>query len=209
MVDRRGANKVSADANLILEVAPYGEGLVLDLGGGKGTLQQPLAKLGYQYVNLDAQHRRNGQPTVMGDAHTLPFMDAAFDLVVSKDTLEHFLQPWAAIKEVYRVLKPDGLFLIWVPFMHGFHGDDFYRYTPLGLRYLLSDFEIVSFESPLSVFTVIGLIVIEITKRIHLGFLDPLLKRICYRLDRVIMRYQRGPSSIAAGYRIVARKSLR
>jgi SAM-dependent methyltransferase len=123
---------MSSEAHLILDAIPPGTGTALDLGGSKGMLRQPLQERGYRYINLDIKHLENGEPSLIGDAHRLPFKDAAVDMVVSKDTLEHFLDPWGVAQEVYRVLNVGGQFIIWVPFMHPFHGDDFYRYSPLG-----------------------------------------------------------------------------
>ena len=197
---------MSADTKFILEVVPPGHGWVLDLGGGKGMMKDPLIKLGYRYVNMDINKVGNSEKSIVGDAHVLPFKDECFDLLVSKDTLEHFLKPWAVVNDVHRVLKKNGLFIIWVPFMHPFHGNDFYRYTPLGLRHLLRDFEIISFESPLWVFTVIGSACTQVLKRIHLDFMAPLVKRFCIVLDTVFTHHQKRPLSFAAAYRVVARK---
>lgn len=47
----------------------------------------------------------------------LPFGSAEFDLVYASHVLEHV--PWFktidALKEVYRILKPGGIFEVWVP----------------------------------------------------------------------------------------------
>lgn len=196
---------MSSDPELTLEVVPNGTGFVLDLGGSKGMLRQPLQKRGYHYINLDVRGFGNGEPSLIGDAHQLPFKDAALDMVVSKDTLEHFVEPRIAANEVHRVLKEGGQFIIWVPFMHPFHGDDFYRYSPLGLRHLLKDFELIAFESPLWVFTVLGFAVIECLKRIRLGFLEPPIRQLCGSLDRLFGNQKRA-ASFANAYRIVARK---
>jgi SAM-dependent methyltransferase len=141
-------------------------------------LRRPLEERGYQYINLDIRRFGNGEPSVTGDAHRLPFKDATLDILVSKDTLEHFLEPWIVVKEVHRVLKEGGRLFIWVPFMHPVHGDDFYRYSPLGLRHLLRHFELVALESPLWVFTAVGFAVIEACKRMRLGFLEWPIRRI-------------------------------
>jgi SAM-dependent methyltransferase len=197
---------MSSDTHLILKAIPAGSGIVLDLGGSKGLLRQPLQERGYHYINLDIKDFGNGEPSLVGDAHRLAFKDDSLDLVVSKDTLEHFVQPWEVVKEVHRVLKIGGQFVIWVPFMHPFHGDDFYRYTPLGLRQLLSDFELVAYESPLWVFTVVGLDVMEVLKRLHLEFAARPIKRLCGSLDGLFPRNQKRPASFAAAYRIVVCK---
>ena len=197
---------MSTDNALILEVIPSGSGSALDLGGGRGTLRQPLENLGYRYINLDARQFDNGEPTVMGDAHKMPFEDGSFELVVSKDSLEHFQQPWTVVKEVYRVLKPGGLLIIFVPWMHPFHNDDYYRYSPLGLKHLLGDFEIILFDNPLWVFTVMGTALIEAIKRLRLGFIEKPIKQGCYWLDRRFTQYQKRPASFAAAYRLVMQK---
>lgn len=139
----------------------------------------------------------------------MQFEDSSFDLVLSKDTLEHFIQPWTVVKEVHRILKLRGLFVIWVPFIHPFHGSDFYRYSPLGLRHLLADFEILRFESPTSVFPVFGLLDIDVLKRSHMGLSERPIKTMCRWLDRRLTKRRNArndPMSFAHVYRWIARK---
>jgi SAM-dependent methyltransferase len=200
---------MSSGAHLILEAIHPGTGCVLDLGGSQGMLRRSLQERGYHYINLDIHRFENGEPAVIGDAHRLPFKDATLDMVVSKDTLEHFLDPWVVVQEIHRVLKNGGRLIIWVPFMHPFHGDDYYRYSPLGLRHLLQDFELIAFESPLWVFTVVGLAVLEALKRMHLGCVERPVKQFCGWLDCLFTRRQKHPASFAAAYRIVACKRNR
>ena len=113
-----------------------------------GELREPLKGRGYTYINLDLVP--HGDWSVVGDAHRVPFQDEAFHLVVSKDSLEHFVNPRTALQEIRRIIESDGTLVIWVPFLHPFHGTDFYRYTPLGLQALLREtgFMIISIESP-------------------------------------------------------------
>ncbi|MBN2059399.1 MAG: class I SAM-dependent methyltransferase [Deltaproteobacteria bacterium] len=197
---------MSSDIQYIVERIPRGKGIALDLGGGKGLLRAPLEKLGYQYINLENRPVKNRDVSIVSDAHDLPFKNQALDLLISKDTLEHFADPSKVITESYRVLKHKGLFIIWVPFMHPFHGDDLYRYTPLGLRRLLRNFDIVSFDNPLWVFTIIGTAWVQIFKRIGLKCLEKPVKHICMSIDHLFTRKMNGPSAFAPSYRIVARK---
>jgi SAM-dependent methyltransferase len=52
---------------------------------------------------------------VQGDAQSLPFADAVFDLVVSCETVEHLPDPASAISEMHRVTRPGGRLLLTTP----------------------------------------------------------------------------------------------
>jgi SAM-dependent methyltransferase len=156
-------------------------------------------------VNVDLRPGRNGL-AVCADAHSLPFRDGAFGLIVAKDALEHFENPWQAMEEIRRVLKDGGTLVIWVPFMWSFHGDDFYRYTPLAFERFLKGFAIARFDTPLWVFSVLGLAFGEVMKRIGLGFLERGIREGAWRLDRLLQPKRPKPRSFAGAYLIVARK---
>src|SRR3989338_545184 len=98
-------------------------GRVLDLGAGSGKLLDELKQKGWQVAGVDADEkavrlaRRRGLKLVKLNQNQirLPFTDNNFDLVVSLDTLEHVKTDAAAIGEMKRVVKPEGLILITVP----------------------------------------------------------------------------------------------
>jgi len=52
---------------------------------------------------------------LQGSVYKLPFEDNSFDLVICSEVLEHLEDYLAAINEIYRVLKPEGKFLLSVP----------------------------------------------------------------------------------------------
>jgi 2-polyprenyl-6-hydroxyphenyl methylase / 3-demethylubiquinone-9 3-methyltransferase len=99
---------------------------VLDLGCGAGFLANHLAKCGHAVTGLDAtdenleiatQYDHTATATyVVGDARSLPFADASFDVVCAMDLLEHVEDPAAVVAEASRVLAPGGLF-----FFHTFN----------------------------------------------------------------------------------------
>lgn len=68
-----------------------------------------------------------------------------FDYVVCTEVLEHTLQPFDAVKEILRILKPDGIVFSSTPFNFRIHGPlpDCWRFTEHGLRALFKDFEIL------------------------------------------------------------------
>ena len=49
------------------------------------------------------------------DVHDLTFQDEFFDLITLRDSFEHFLSPFLALCECFRVLKKDGLIMIALP----------------------------------------------------------------------------------------------
>jgi SAM-dependent methyltransferase len=196
---------MSADSELIIEMVPPGSGNVLDLGGGSGMLRRPLEQLGYHYINADIEPAPDSGAPVIGDAHTLPFQSHGFDLVVSKDTLEHFIQPWIVVEEVYRVLRPGGLLVLWVPFLHPFHASDFYRYTPLALRHMFRRFELLRLDSPHGLITLASVATCTALRKLHLNPVATQLQRVTRRFDRCVSSGER-LSSFAAGYRVVARR---
>jgi SAM-dependent methyltransferase len=183
---------VASDKSWILSRVPPGRGRALDLGGGSGELCEPLRSRGYEYVNVDLN--ASGPGAIRADAHDLPFPEEYFELVVSSDSLEHFKDPLQAVREVHRVLTKDGRLVVWVPFMTPFHGDDFYRYSPLGLEYLMerADLELLSLETPLGIVTIIGTLATAVLQRLRLGFLEPMIRRAAAFLDQRLRRLQPG-----------------
>jgi 2-polyprenyl-6-hydroxyphenyl methylase/3-demethylubiquinone-9 3-methyltransferase len=103
-----------------------GQVRILDVGCGGGFLSNHLSKEGFEVDGLDAsadslavatQH----DPTrtvryTRGDALSLPFADASFDVVCAMDFLEHVEDPARVVTETDRVLRPGGLF-----FFHTFN----------------------------------------------------------------------------------------
>jgi SAM-dependent methyltransferase len=75
--------------------------------------------------------------------------DGAFDYVVCTEVLEHTLDPFAAIAEIHRILRPGGRLFLSVPFNLRIHGPlpDCWRFTEHGLRRLLERFEILELDS--------------------------------------------------------------
>jgi SAM-dependent methyltransferase len=197
---------MSTEVKWITDAIPPGNGWALDVGGRKGRLQQVIEEKGYNYVNFDLSPIGKGK-TVCGDANALSFDDGVFSLIVSINSIEHFEQPVEVLKEIRRVMKRGGMIVIWVPFMHPFHGDDYYRYTPLALQEMLRDFKIIRFETPLWVFSVMGLAVVEVLKRIRLGSLSWIVKEIGWRIDWLAQRKHPKPRSFAGAYLVVAEKT--
>jgi SAM-dependent methyltransferase len=80
---------------------------------------------------------------VVGDGHRLPFLNDSFDYIWCNAVLEHVPDPMQVASEIARILKPEGLAFIQVPFLENVHGwpQDYYRFTIQGLRVLFRNLE--------------------------------------------------------------------
>ncbi len=107
---------------LITDKATEGSpGRVLDVGCGFGQQMMLLRERGWDAWGLDASldlarysstRFPDRAPTVCAIAESLPFADGSFDRVVCQGSLDHFAQPEAFLREVSRILKPDGRAII-------------------------------------------------------------------------------------------------
>ncbi|HSU73947.1 MAG TPA: class I SAM-dependent methyltransferase [Terrabacter sp.] len=142
-------------------IAGLTPGHALDIGAAGGGNTRVLREHGWDAVALEygqdgaeVAHER-GLATVRADATRLPFSDAALDLVVAFDLLEHLPDDDTAVAEVRRVLKPTGTYLVAVPAdprlwsSHDEAVDHVRRYTRSGLVDLLQrgGFEIADVRS--------------------------------------------------------------
>ncbi len=81
------------------------------------------------------------QPDVVFDAHSIPFADKSFGLILAGQVLEHTIQPWVVAKEIQRVSIDNAIIQIEVPFNFPYHAHpyDFFRFTFTGLRSLFNE----------------------------------------------------------------------
>ncbi len=122
---------------LVLDVAPQ------DNGGARPFLPDHAA---IETLDIDPAAGCTWTADLCRTNPQIP--DMRFDLVVCTEVLEHTLQPFAAIAELRRVMKPGAVLLLSTPFNFRIHGPlpDCWRFTEHGLRALLADFEILGLE---------------------------------------------------------------
>jgi 2-polyprenyl-3-methyl-5-hydroxy-6-metoxy-1,4-benzoquinol methylase len=95
---------------------------LLDAGCGTGHFSKEAAEKGAIVTSLDIGERllekvaeKCDAKRVIGSVLSLPFEANNFDIVISSEVIEHTEDPYLAIKEFHRVLKPGGILALTVP----------------------------------------------------------------------------------------------
>ena len=100
------------------------ESSILELGAGGGFLLEELWRAGFRDLTgsdittsaLQEMRARTGEIQVVGaDAESLPFVDRAFDIVITSDVIEHLVRADSHLAEVRRILRPGGQYLLKTP----------------------------------------------------------------------------------------------
>jgi 2-polyprenyl-3-methyl-5-hydroxy-6-metoxy-1,4-benzoquinol methylase len=93
---------------------------ILELGTGDGELMNELRKRGCNVIGLDVFPRKflleKGFDIRKHDLNKgLPFKKSLFDAVIGLEVLEHLYNPYEMMKEIKRVLKPNGYAVLSMP----------------------------------------------------------------------------------------------
>jgi SAM-dependent methyltransferase len=116
---------------------------------------------GYQTVGLAGAEATEGEgmapeypgPDICADLQALPMADDTIDAILCTEVLEHTPDPFQAVREIHRVLRPGGLVLASAPMMwpdHGIpnHYHDYWRFCADGWRLLFASFAEVKLMEP-------------------------------------------------------------
>jgi SAM-dependent methyltransferase len=117
-------------------------GRLLDIGCGKMPYKTFILENSKveSYTGLDVEtalvYDSAVPPDFTWNGIKMPFEDESFECAFGTEVLEHCPNPEIVLKEVYRILKPGGVFFFTVPFLLSFHEvpHDEYRYTPFSLE---------------------------------------------------------------------------
>jgi 2-polyprenyl-3-methyl-5-hydroxy-6-metoxy-1,4-benzoquinol methylase len=99
-------------------------------------------------ITLDINSNNN--PNIVGDicSYNHSIEDNLFDVIFCTEVLEHTENPFEAIKEIKRILKPGGFLYLTTPFNFRIHNPlpDNWRFTIHGLKQLLKSMIILKIE---------------------------------------------------------------
>jgi SAM-dependent methyltransferase len=94
-------------------------GSVLDIPAGGAVQSRALSSLGYRVVSVDLfppQRPAAEAAWVCADANdALPFRDASFDYVLSREGIEHLEHQMGFLRDCARVLRPGGKIVLTTP----------------------------------------------------------------------------------------------
>jgi SAM-dependent methyltransferase len=121
---------------------------VIDLGCGTGGSVDYFRAVNpsIKWVGLDIEsspevqaRRRNDAEFYSFDGVNIPFDSGTFDLVYSKQVLEHVRHPQDLLREVHRVLKVGGYFIGSASCLEPYHSRSLWNYTAFGICCLIEE----------------------------------------------------------------------
>jgi SAM-dependent methyltransferase len=124
------------------------QGKLLDVGCGQKPYEYLFDVTEYIGLEVDTpENRATKKAEYFYDGKIFPFQNEEFDSIIANQVFEHVFNPVGFLSEIHRVLKPNGLFLITVPFVWDEHEQpiDYARYSSFGIKQILENhgFEIV------------------------------------------------------------------
>jgi SAM-dependent methyltransferase len=125
----------------------YFNGTVLDVGAGSQNARPIIQKYASRYIGLDIANK-TGEMDVLNDMQDMKDIEAgSIDVVYSAGALGYARKPERAVREIHRVLKPNGYGIVMAPFLNGIVDEPhhLFHYTPDGLAYLFKEagFEVI------------------------------------------------------------------
>jgi SAM-dependent methyltransferase len=130
------------DAQLERLAKSYARGRLIDIGCGNKQYEPIFRSFVSEHVGVDhpgTEHDAT-KADILSSGYEIPVPSASFQTVLFTSVLEHMEDPERALRECARVLAPGGHMIFLIPFIWHVHEAprDFYRYTPIGIEYLLN-----------------------------------------------------------------------
>ena len=129
----------------IKKILPDKNDLIIDVGCGI----TPIIDISKTSIFLDASAKavaflkKRGAHAITSDITHMNIKDKSIEVCICSETLEHVCDDALALKEIYRILKPNGTLILSVPLHKYYHAFDddavghFRRYNPKELIALL------------------------------------------------------------------------
>lgn len=121
---------------------------VLDVGAGSCPYRHLFAHCDYRTQDVallqgeQLRHGGYGKIDYVGDAAAIPAPDGLFDAILCTEMLEHHPEPIRVVKELGRLLRPEGVLLLTAPQGSGIHQEPYHfygGYTPYWYEKFLTE----------------------------------------------------------------------
>ena len=89
--------------------------VILDIGAGHKNWDNVIPLDLYNYSGVE----------ICSAADKLPFLNNSVDMIISQCAIEHIKNGVKALKEMERVLKPEGIIFVEAPFIYPYHPEPF------------------------------------------------------------------------------------
>jgi SAM-dependent methyltransferase len=128
---------LSSSASTYAPLAKPGS-LLLEIGPQTYTASHPFSIHSHSNITIQSLDIVPGATycadLTKDNSSSIP--DNTFDYIICTEVIEHTLQPFLAVKELHRMLKPNGLLFFSVPCNFRIHGPlpDCWRFTQHGLQ---------------------------------------------------------------------------
>lgn len=183
----------------------FSAGVVVDLGGtnvtGKKYFIYPKHKA-QKWITINISEE--AKPDIIGSIYETGIESSSVDAVICTEVFEHLADPFAAIKEIERILKPGGIFIGSTPFLFKIHGDpdDYFRYTKSALEnVLLKNFFKVEIFSMGGGIGTAGMILTQVTNDFNFRIIKYIIKYIARLM--ALVDYKKGherKDDVTTGY---------
>ena len=212
---KRFINKHLSEFSLFLaEKSSDSPKVIIDVGAGRSPYKHIFTGvLAGDYISVDIDVKRYPNLNVIGIGQNLPFGSHVADVVLLIEVLEHVFDYKDLLKEINRILKPNGCLVLTVPFILGYHDRiDCYRYTEEALRELLKEhgFKIRAVRKRGGIFACLSGIMFQIPNSIATNkFLSLIFLFLLTPLIFVILMLDRldKKANFTLGYDVLANKT--
>jgi len=111
---------------------------LLDIGSHRGGYSIAFSKMGYEVTGLEldkdkietakkaSKEYKEEIKFIQSDARKTPFKDNTFDVAILSNVIEHIPNTEKLLREIYRILKKQGILYIQFPPYWGFFGGHIY-----------------------------------------------------------------------------------